>query len=188
MKKMYEEEIGKSRCPIKVVERAGTKIKDILQKSYPFDKEKCSMRDCLICTSNGKGNCKKESITYEIKCNKCNYIYIGETSRNGYTRGREHLLALKKKDKESTLYKHLQIVHHNDKENTHRFTMNITGCHDTALTRQITEAVKINNAKHPLMNSKLEFGHHAIIRPTLTNFRTRDATPKARNEGKELCC
>ena len=118
------------KCQIKVIECAGTKMKDILQRSYPFKKEKCSTDDCFVCMSNGKGNCRRENVTYEIKCNKCQYIYIGETSRNGYTRGREHLSALRKRDRESALYKHLVSEHHNtinDRNNgTKGFIMNIT--------------------------------------------------------------
>ena len=41
MKKIYEDVISKSRCRVKVVESAGTNVKKVLQKSYPFEKANC---------------------------------------------------------------------------------------------------------------------------------------------------
>ena len=92
LKKMYEEIIGQSECNVKVVERAGVSVKKKLQKSYPFRKEKCEDK-CFVCLSEGKGNCKRCNITYEIQCTKegCRYLYIGETGRNVLARGNEHL-------------------------------------------------------------------------------------------------
>ena len=97
---------------------------------------------------------------YEIKCKKCEDIYIGETSRNGYTRGLEHARDYEKKDKNSVLHKHAVLKHSEDTQPP-QFSMKIISKHKTALDRQITEAVKI--AKVPadkLINSKQEFGHN----------------------------
>ena len=38
---------------------------------------------------NGGKTCRKEGITYEIQCEECGDKYVGESARNGYTRGRE---------------------------------------------------------------------------------------------------
>ena len=135
MKKLQREVNVKS-----VIERAGTNIKQQIQKSYPFNTQKCKHEHCFICTSNGKGNCHQENITYEIQCGKenCNYIYIGESCRNGMCRGREHLKGIIKKDNESPLYKHLVNEHENyiDKPPCQEFIMNITGTYNKAITRQ----------------------------------------------------
>ena len=48
LQKMYENVISKRQCRVKVVERAGTNIKKILQKSYKFEKAKCEDK-CFIC-------------------------------------------------------------------------------------------------------------------------------------------
>ena len=73
---MSEETIRKSRCTLKVEVRAGTSIKRKILKSYPFERERCRSRECFLCLSEGNGNCKTESITYEIVCGKedCKYI------------------------------------------------------------------------------------------------------------------
>ena len=47
LKKSYQQEIRKSGFKIKVIEKAGTPLKKILQKSDPFRKKFCDRRDCL---------------------------------------------------------------------------------------------------------------------------------------------
>ena len=47
LKKIYEETIRKSECPVKVAERACTNIKRKLQKSYPFGEERCNSGECF---------------------------------------------------------------------------------------------------------------------------------------------
>ena len=78
-----------------------------------------------------------------------------------------------KQNKETILYKHIITEHckssTNNKKIAHGFIMNITGNHDTALTRQLTEAVKINNAQHPHMNQRHEFRYNAILKAIITN-------------------
>ena len=96
LKKKYEEEITKSNFKIKVMERSGVKIKDILHRKDPFKKERCERIDCFVCRSGGKGkgSCDKENIKYKISCTEnCGRkdIYQGETSYSAYTRGQEHL-------------------------------------------------------------------------------------------------
>ena len=36
------------------------------------------------------GNCRSTGVMYEVRCKKCDRKYIGEMSRNAFTRGREH--------------------------------------------------------------------------------------------------
>ena len=168
LKKRYEETIRKSKCPVKVVERAGTNIKRKLQKSYPFGEERCNSEECFVCVTEGKGNCKTENVTYEIVCGKrdCEYIYIGETSRNAFCRGREHMLGLVKKDENSALFKHVVENHPEcvDDNAPHDYVMNVTGKYKTALTRQLAEAVKIEQTNRPLLNSRLGFRTNNTLR------------------------
>ena len=75
-----------------MVERAGSSIKRQLQSSYPFKENKFEDK-CFVCVSNGKGNCRRRNVNYGIVCSRhgYNYVYIGETVRNAFCRGREHL-------------------------------------------------------------------------------------------------
>ena len=67
-----------------------------------------------MCTTDGKGDCTTENITYTIKCmEECGKkdIYYGETSYNTYTRGNEHLQKYHRNDPKSMLIQHCNIVH-----------------------------------------------------------------------------
>ena len=75
---------------IKVVEKTGTTLKEVLQKSDPFKRQRCRREDCLVCKQAGKGPCN--GVTYKIECQGCEDKYIGETcSQKGlYKRHRAH--------------------------------------------------------------------------------------------------
>jgi len=64
-----------TRDAVKIVERAGTKLRFLLHKSNPFDdsKTKCERESCLICDNplNKKYGCGKRNITYVTVCLRC---------------------------------------------------------------------------------------------------------------------
>ena len=73
-----EEKLGElTGYKLKVVERAGTKLEDILHKSDPWQGMDCGRRSCLLCTTKSKTgkntgqDCFKRSCVYEIWCMKC---------------------------------------------------------------------------------------------------------------------
>ena len=167
LKKAYEKEIEKTEIKVKVVERSGKTLKSMLQKSDPSDKLGCEDKErCMVCGTGGKGACRRENVTYEIKCKECDNVYIGETARNAYTRGLEHITNIKKKDNNSGIYKHFKQAHKNKDP---QYTMTVTGTYRHALTRQITEAVKINSvvAENRLNNNE-EWGRSRLPRASLT--------------------
>ena len=166
LKRKYETEIKKSGFNIKVIERSGSKIKDILHRKDPFKKEQCNRQNCFVCTSNGKGkrNCNKQNIKYTISCmEECGKkdIYQGETSYSAYTRGQEHIGKFNRRDSNSMLHNHCQNEHHG---NIVRFRMDITGTfHQDPTLRQISEGVDIErtNTKR-LMNTRSEWNSSQI--------------------------
>ena len=166
LKKKYEEEIRKSEFKIKVMERSGVKIKDILHKKDPFKKERCNRIDCFVCRSGGKGkgSCNRENIKYRISCTEnCGRkdIYQGETAYSAYTRGQEHLKKLNNKDPKSALYNHCQTEHQG---NLVQFRMDITGTyHRDSTLRQISEGVAIQKTcPQRLMNTRSEWNSSLI--------------------------
>ena len=167
LRKRFEKEIKNTEFKIKVVETAGRSVKNILQKSDPFDNQKCSNKEkCMVCRNNNKGKCRDENVTYKITCNKCSSIYIGESARNGYSRGLEHQALLEKQDKDSVLLRHTQNKHPDDE--TPVFSMSIIKKHKSAMDRQISEAVHISNQpENDLMNQKSEWGHQKVTRCVL---------------------
>ena len=175
LKKVYEDVISKSRCRVKVVERAGTSIKKMLQKSYPFEKAKCEDK-CFVCMSEGSGNCRRCNVSYEIVCTRegCKNVYIGETSRNAFCRGKEHLKDLETMKEESVLVEHLNKCHEGDTSHPpcHQFKMNITDNHSTTLNRLVNEAVSIetkqNLAPGRVLNRKHGFRVNSVLKLSTT--------------------
>jgi len=155
LQRKYQKEIKRQGFKIKVVEKASIAIKRLLQRSDPCKPRQCEREDCLVCSTGGKGPCNRESVACEIKCTECNKVYVGETSRSAYTRGKEHKKSLSNKEERSALWKHCKEKHNNEMQ---KFQMNVTGLYsnDTTL-RQISEGVRIDKvAEDSLINSKNE--------------------------------
>ena len=117
----------------------------------------------MVCQTNGKGNCEQVGVTYEIECQRCKAVYVGETSRNAKKRGGEHLKELKEKRNTSVLWRHCKEEHAAEEQ---PFVMNVTGMYyNNPMERQIAESVKIrskqqNNIK--LINNKTEWNQFQI--------------------------
>ena len=114
-----------------------------------------------------RGNCKREGMTYTLWCEECGKeaaAYKGETGRNGFTRGQEHLTSLRAKDETtSALWLHSKF-HHQEREDV-GYSMRVTGDYSTPLDRQIIEIIQISNFKGPvLLNRKNELGGVQIER------------------------
>ena len=83
---------------IKIVEKAGIKIGSLLPGLK--ENEDCGRGDCFIHSSGGKGNCDRESVVYRGQCVTCRNmgresLYVGESSRSGYVRGKQHMDAIR---------------------------------------------------------------------------------------------
>ena len=64
----------------------------------------------MVC-AGGVRRCRNNGVTYEVKYKECGYLYIGETGRNAYTRGLEHLEGIRKKSEyTSTIWKAMGAV------------------------------------------------------------------------------
>ena len=150
---------------IVVKERAGLKNKSV-SKAEPLKSKFCGRETCFPCTSGG-GNCEKNSSGYRVTCLTCqragvSAMYEGETGRNGFTRGLEHLAALRLEDEENAMWKHC-VVQHGGVEA--EFEMKMLKSFNSCLERQVNEAVRIILTKADIvMNSKSEFRQAPIIR------------------------
>ena len=163
--KKREEELNKCNDErIKIVEKGGIKVGNMLIKKDPFKKEKCKISLCPLCQNNTNKidlMCNTNNVGYRCTCNTCASrdklkVYEGETSRSARLRGKEHLNALKGRRNDSFLYKH-KITEHNDEEMD--VQMEITSTFKDALSRQADEAVRIKSRINTeLMNSKVDSG------------------------------
>jgi len=142
LKKRFQRVMIEAKIGISVVESVGTSMKKRLHKSDPLKADRCNKwRNCMVCGGEKKGRCREESITYELRCGECECRYVGETSRNAYTRGLEHKTAVNKKDTNSPLYQHC-VDYHEARQVP--FKMKVTGTFQgDALKRQLSESVSI---------------------------------------------
>ena len=151
---------------IVVQERAGASVKH-LAKAEPLRNPTCQREDCFSCSTGGNGRCEKNGAGYRIECLTCqragkSAIYEGETSRNSYTRGVEHLDALRLQDEENALWKHCLVVHDGIEA---EFSMTVVGIYRTPLVRQVSESVRIILTKADVvMNSKSEWHQAPLVR------------------------
>ena len=149
----------KSGMKIKVVEKGGRTVKQILQKSDIDPVEGCRRDDCMICSTKGGGNCEKESVGYRVDCSKCEEdglvaVMHGETGRSARIRVGEHHKALMKK-KDSNLWEHCCKEHGGQMV---PFNFQVTKVfREDPLSRQLDEAIRIQREEGVLLNDKNEW-------------------------------
>ena len=68
------------------MERVGTTLKHILQKSDPFPRRECRRDDCVVCADGCKVDCRMRGAVYELRCKECARKYRGQTGRAVYGR------------------------------------------------------------------------------------------------------
>ena len=154
LRRRYKEIIDRAGVNIAVVEVPGSSIKKRVQRSDPFREKKCRKEEsCMVCSSDGLGRCREEGVTYEVVC-ECGARYIGESSRNAFSRGLEHRAALLKKDVNSPLVAHCIEAHGGRMT---KFTMNVTGrFRGDPTKRQISESIYIEKTDN-ILNRKDEW-------------------------------
>ena len=193
LKTIADDTYKNTHMRIKVVEKAGIKIKSLLPGLK--EKEPCRRVECFIHKNGGKGKCKTENVVYEGKCMTCSSkgptskpdkqgqikqiqrtpgtqsLYVGESSRSAYQRGMQHIAAIEQPERHKTnaFAKHIIECHKGDHEDV-KFKVNVVKSFKRPLERQIYEGVAIHNAKVDLlMNSKLDHYQPAVGRVVITN-------------------
>ena len=156
---------GKEGMRFKIVESGGRTLKSELQRSNVTATQGCNKEDCIGCNiEKGKGGkCHKNNVNYEVECQLCpegnKAVYIGETSRNLYTRGKEHLN--KKAEETHFMKEHMDKCHEGMDS---RFTGRVTHCNKDCLSRQVREGVMIRRCTRELMNTKSEWFQPPVFR------------------------
>ena len=174
--KLMREVAEKESTPdikFKVIERGGTTLIRQLQRANPTAPPKCSKTDCGICSQEDSYlRCHLCNICYRYTCNypDCQASYVGESSKNMYTRHLGHVYKYEKKDGSSWMQNHQVQAHEGAPAD---FAIKILSSHKDALSRQTAESVRIALAQDELgeeyvMNSKSEFHQ-----PSITRLQTR---------------
>ena len=138
-------------------------MKQTLQKSNPTATPGCEDSECLACKDRrGEGGpCRKNNINYEIECQLCpeerRPVYIGESSRNLYTRAKEHVADGRREGTaEETGFMARHMKEHHENVESH-FKARVTKTNKDSFSRQIREGVMIRRAGREIMNSKSEW-------------------------------
>ena len=128
----------------------------------------CKRPGCWSCQHEASaGQCRSEGITYYIVCLGClgNGIlseYSGESSRDMFQRGNEHLHGLEVEDPENPLWKHCSTMHKGEKQ---KFQLRLMSRHLTPFDRLIAESVNITHGQGDnCLNSKAEWMGESIPR------------------------
>ena len=124
-----------------------------------------------ICKDERKAGCRQSNICYEMDCKECSRtaeqtnrpkdktVYIGETSRNLYTRGVEHMYKYRTNHSDSFMARH-QEEHHSSQPAD--FTAKVMGKYENCLSRQVAEGVAIRRCKTNVLNGKSEWHQPAL--------------------------
>ena len=111
----------------------------------------------------------KAGAVYQAVCNLCERDgikaeYTGETRDSAYTRGLQHLSAVKNdQPSQSALAKHLREFHPNNIKDTQAFKTRVIKTFRSSLERQVTEGVIIHNSDADiLINDKEEWVQPAV--------------------------
>ena len=168
--KKYQQVIETHPGPvkIKIMEQGGRTIKTVVQDTNPTKTKGCASQDCLTCKrGRGRGGeCRKNNVGYILFCDECGedkVCYVGETGQNTYTRGLRHMTNYRGRHKDSPLWKHAQVAHGGSLEVS--FSMKVVRTFRDPLTRQVNEAVRINQCGAEIqLNSKSEWHGPATVR------------------------
>ena len=171
MRKVADNE-AREGIKFRIMEVGGRTVKGELQKSNPTATPGCTKGDCIAChAERGKGgNCRRNNVNYEIECHLCpegnRPVYIGETSRNLYTRGREHMSGGRRtgtaEERESTFVRRHMEEYHQDMEAD--FRGKVVKQNKDSFSRQVREGVLIRRSTKDMMNSKSEWFQPPIYR------------------------
>ena len=138
------------------------------------NKKNCGRQTCFPCNTGQEGICRKTGVGYKITCNLCEETvsaeYAGETGKNCFSRGEDHIADVQRKTADKPLWKHILDKHGGRMEITtfEHFSMAMTGVFFKPQRRKANEGVRISNL-NPVtrMNSKDEFrqGTNITMRP-----------------------
>ena len=151
----------------KIVETGGLSIKSVLQRSNPLETPGCDDEECLPCKpGRGEGGqCDGCGVNYQIECQLCpddqKEVYIGESSRNLFTRSLEHVNNFRSGLQSSFMLKHQNDKHSGEEPN---FKASVTARTRDCLARQVREAVLIRRSQVPVLNGKSEWHQPALFR------------------------
>ena len=170
---------------ILVTEDGGLPVIVSLRKTDPFKEKGCRFKD-KDCIVEEEKDCAKQSIIYEITCNKCNlesnhdtpptrrpsdckvFNYIGMTRTSAHWRMKNHLQGQKSKIQSNPLHRHDVDVHNGEIQT---YKTRILTSEKNLLPLVIIESLYIEKQTiGKSMNEKQENGRGGLVRFTATRI------------------
>ena len=157
---------------IRIVEKSGTKLSDILTTSNPCSGENCYRKKCLLCIpGEDEGTkCKTRSVVYTNTCLNCKAkgktsMYVGETGRSGVEMMIEHHRDERGKnaDDKSHMRIHTNEVHPESPNVKWKFK--VEKRFQSAFYRQISECIMIRRKQQGgalILNKKEEYSRSIL--------------------------
>ena len=183
---------------VRITETSGSQLCRILPNTNPWGQGDCERVECYTCSQSGERleDCKKRNILYESVCLVCNKedtggkfkskweefkkmkgIYVGESARSLFERVGEHWQDVRSVNSESHMLKHWHDQH-KDQEGAPRFCVRLVSSFGDALTRQISESVRIDLRGENVLNSRTEYSRCRIPRLTIDKEEWKKAKKK----------
>ena len=146
---------------------------------------------CVLDSTSGGGGGPHNvpSTLYRGECKLCEAQgvtgeYWGESGFSGFHRCERHRAEVSSRKDSNAFAKHLALYHPNEQGDIENFKIQVESVFKKPLTRQKTEAVKIQSSTATyLMNSKAEHRQPALLRVRMT--RENDDDEARRQQGGE---
>ena len=167
MRKTCKEEMKESNIRVTIQERGGRRLGQALGITTPGARGvlHCGRDGCFPCNTGTEGVCRKTGAGYQITCSVCgnNHIiskYSGESGRNLFKRGEEHVKDVERRAGDKPLWKHIVEMHAGrmDEPLFEHFKMEPTQFFSKPQRRKANEGVRIAHLDpNTRMNSRDEF-------------------------------
>ena len=178
---------------LRAIETGGVSLGRMLVHPDLKRGEPCGRPGCVLDrTSGGAGGPHNvPSILYRGECKLCEAQgeageYWGESGFSVFHRCEQHKAEVVNKKDSNAFAKHLAVYHPNEQGNIENFNIKVESVFKKPLTRQKTEAVKIQSSTATYrMNSKAEHRQPAMLRVRMTRENDDDgAAQQQRGRGR----
>ena len=149
------------------VNKAAVSLGKLLVHPYLKRGEPCRRTGCVLDFTSGGGGGPHDvpSTLYRGEAQGVTGEYWGESGFSGFHRCEQHRAEVSSRKDSNAFAKHLALCHPNEQGDIENFKIQVESVFKKPLTRQKTEAVKIQSSTATyLMNSKAEHRQPALLR------------------------
>ena len=188
---ILKEEGRRINMNLRAIETGGISLSKMLVHPDLKRGEPCGRPGCVLDnTSGGAGGPHNvPSTLYRGECNLCQAQgetgeYWGESGFSGFHRCEQHQAEVANRKESNAFAKHLVLYHPDEQGNIENFKIQVESVFKKPLTRQKTEAVKIQSSRAThIMNSKAEHRQPAMLRVRMTRENDDDETNNGQQQG-----